>query len=121
MLDTETAIRQESVVRLQIHVCGIVQGVGFRPFVYKLAHTLRFVLLSATESEDKQLKYPTIFNSSDVAIITKMNMLETFENQTIEKSCLSTKWRSSASESRGRNETLRQTLRTGNGESRTTA
>jgi hydrogenase nickel incorporation protein HypB len=34
------------------------------------------VLLSATEGEDKPLKYPTIFNSSDVAIITKMDMAE---------------------------------------------
>ncbi|MEY2413689.1 MAG: hydrogenase nickel incorporation protein HypB, partial [Acidobacteriaceae bacterium] len=35
---------------------------------------LRFVLLSATEGEDKPLKYPTIFNSADLAIITKMDI-----------------------------------------------
>jgi hydrogenase nickel incorporation protein HypB len=40
---------------------------------------LRFVLLSATEGEDKPLKYPTIFNSSDVAIITKMDLAEAAE------------------------------------------
>ena len=36
-------------------------------------------LLSATEGEDKPLKYPTIFNSSDVAIISKMDMAEAAE------------------------------------------
>ena len=35
---------------------------------------MRAVLLSVTEGEDKPLKYPTIFNSSDVAIITKMDL-----------------------------------------------
>jgi hydrogenase nickel incorporation protein HypB len=44
------------------------------PSSYDLGEALRFVLLSVTEGEDKPLKYPTIFNSSDVAIITKMDM-----------------------------------------------
>src|SRR3981189_857183 len=43
------------------------------PSSYDLGEELRFVPLSATEGEDKPLKYPTIFNSSDVAIITKMD------------------------------------------------
>jgi hydrogenase accessory protein HypB len=34
----------------------------------------RLVLLSVTEGEDKPLKYPTIFNSADVAIITKSDL-----------------------------------------------
>ena len=41
-----------------------------------LGEELRFVLLSATEDEDKPLKYSTIFNSSDVAIITKMDLAD---------------------------------------------
>jgi hydrogenase nickel incorporation protein HypB len=49
------------------------------PSSYDLGEKLRFVLLSATEGEDKPLKYPTIFNSSDVAIITKMDMAEAAE------------------------------------------
>ena len=44
------------------------------PSSYDLGEELRLVLLSSTEGEDKPLKYPTIFNSSDVAIITKMDM-----------------------------------------------
>ncbi|MEO6964437.1 MAG: hydrogenase nickel incorporation protein HypB [Acidobacteriaceae bacterium] len=49
------------------------------PSSYDLGEELRFVLLSATEGEDKPLKYPTIFNSSDVAIITKMDLAEAAE------------------------------------------
>jgi hydrogenase nickel incorporation protein HypB len=46
------------------------------PSSYDLGEELRFVLLSATEGEDKPLKYPTIFNSSDIAVITKMDLAE---------------------------------------------
>jgi hydrogenase nickel incorporation protein HypB len=49
------------------------------PSSYDLGEELRFVLLSATEGEDKPIKYPTIFNSSDVAIITKMDLAEAAE------------------------------------------
>jgi hydrogenase nickel incorporation protein HypB len=49
------------------------------PSSYDLGEEVRFVLLSATEGEDKPLKYPTIFNSSDVAIITKMDLAEAAE------------------------------------------
>jgi hydrogenase nickel incorporation protein HypB len=49
------------------------------PSSYDLGEELRFVLLSATEGEDKPLKYPTIFNSSDVAIITKMDLANAAE------------------------------------------
>ncbi len=49
------------------------------PSSYDLGEELRFVLLSATEGEDKPLKYPTIFNSSDAAIITKMDLADACE------------------------------------------
>ena len=49
------------------------------PSSYDLGEELRFVLLSATEGEDKPLKYPTIFNTSDVAIITKMDLADAAE------------------------------------------
>ena len=49
------------------------------PSSYDLGEELRFVLLSATEGEDKPLKYPTIFNSSDVAIITKIDLAQAAE------------------------------------------
>jgi len=49
------------------------------PSSYDLGEDLRFVLLSVTEGEDKPLKYPTIFNSADVAVITKSDLAEAVE------------------------------------------
>jgi hydrogenase nickel incorporation protein HypB len=49
------------------------------PSSFDLGEDLRLVLLSVTEGEDKPLKYPTIFNSGDVAIITKTDLAEAVE------------------------------------------
>jgi hydrogenase nickel incorporation protein HypB len=49
------------------------------PSSYDLGEDLRLVLLSVTEGEDKPLKYPTIFNSADVAVITKMDLAAAVE------------------------------------------
>jgi len=49
------------------------------PSSYDLGEELRLVLLSVTEGEDKPLKYPTIFNSADLAIITKSDLATAVE------------------------------------------
>ncbi|HSY59608.1 MAG TPA: hydrogenase nickel incorporation protein HypB, partial [Terriglobales bacterium] len=49
------------------------------PASYDLGEDLRLVLMSVTEGEDKPLKYPTIFNSADVALITKIDLKEAVE------------------------------------------
>ncbi len=49
------------------------------PASYDLGEDLRMVLLSVTEGEDKPLKYPTIFNSADVAVITKIDLAAAVE------------------------------------------
>ena len=49
------------------------------PSSYDLGEDLRLVLISVTEGEDKPLKYPTIFNSADVAIVTKVDLAATVE------------------------------------------
>ena len=46
------------------------------PASYDLGENLRAVLFSVTEGEDKPLKYPTIFNTADVALITKMDIAD---------------------------------------------
>ncbi|HWF10102.1 MAG TPA: hydrogenase nickel incorporation protein HypB [Bryobacteraceae bacterium] len=46
------------------------------PASYDLGERARLVLLSVTEGEDKPLKYPSIFNSADVAVITKADLAE---------------------------------------------
>src|SRR3984885_870405 len=49
------------------------------PSSYDLGEDLRLRLLSVTEGEDKPLKYPTIFNSADVTVITKIDLAEAVE------------------------------------------
>jgi hydrogenase nickel incorporation protein HypB len=49
------------------------------PSSYDLGEDLRLVLMSVTEGEDKPLKYPTIFNSADVAVITKIDLATAVE------------------------------------------
>jgi hydrogenase nickel incorporation protein HypB len=49
------------------------------PSSYDLGEDLRLVFLSVTEGEDKPLKYPTIFNSADVAIVTKIDLANAVE------------------------------------------
>ncbi len=46
------------------------------PSSYDLGERVRVALLSVTEGEDKPLKYPTLFNSADAAVITKMDIAE---------------------------------------------
>jgi hydrogenase nickel incorporation protein HypB len=46
------------------------------PSSYDLGESLRVVLMSVTEGEDKPLKYPTIFNSADLAVVTKADLAE---------------------------------------------
>ena len=54
------------------------------PSSYDLGEKIRVALLSVTEGEDKPLKYPTLFNSADAAVITKMDIAEAcgFERDT---------------------------------------
>jgi len=61
--------------------CLFIENVGnlVCPSSYDLGEDLRLVLMSVTEGEDKPLKYPTIFNTADVAVITKMDLAEAVE------------------------------------------
>src|SRR5688572_20953089 len=49
------------------------------PSSYDLGESVRAVLLSVTEGEDKPLKYPTIFNTADLAVITKIDLADAAE------------------------------------------
>jgi hydrogenase nickel incorporation protein HypB len=46
------------------------------PSSYDLGERIRVALLSVTEGEDKPLKYPTLFNSADAAVITKIDIAD---------------------------------------------
>lgn len=47
--------------------------------VFDLGEDLQVVMVSTTEGEDKPLKYPTIFDRSDVCIVTKMDLAGVLE------------------------------------------
>lgn len=49
------------------------------PAAFDLGEDHRVVLTSTTEGEDKPLKYPTIFDGADVALVTKMDLAEILE------------------------------------------
>jgi len=54
----------------------VIENVGnlVCPADFDLGEDLRVVLLSTTEGEDKPLKYPPMFHSAHVAIVTKSDM-----------------------------------------------
>jgi hydrogenase nickel incorporation protein HypB len=54
----------------------VIENVGnlVCPADYDLGEDLRVVLLSTTEGEDKPLKYPPMFHSANVAIVTKSDL-----------------------------------------------
>lgn len=56
----------------------VIENVGnlVCPASFDLGESLRVVLLSVTEGEDKPLKYPPMFHSADVVVVTKTDMTE---------------------------------------------
>lgn len=74
----QTALEEWNLEELDIL---FIENVGnlVCPSSYDLGENLRVVLLSVTEGEDKPLKYPTIFNTADVALITKIDLAEAVE------------------------------------------
>ena len=49
------------------------------PTSWDLGESVRLALLSVTEGEDKPLKYPGLFNTSDLAALTKIDLAEACE------------------------------------------
>jgi hydrogenase nickel incorporation protein HypB len=61
---------------LQALDCLFIENVGnlVCPATFDLGEDLRLLLFSVTEGEDKPLKYPTIFNTADMVVITKTDL-----------------------------------------------
>src|ERR1700726_4479914 len=79
----EAAMVQNALEEWDLHQLDFlfIENVGnlVCPSSYDLGENLRLVLLSVTEGEDKPLKYPTIFNSADVAVVTKVDLAAAVE------------------------------------------
>jgi hydrogenase nickel incorporation protein HypB len=56
----------------------LIENVGnlVCPAAYDLGEDLRVVLLGVGEGEDKPLKYPAMFRSADVVVISKIDLAE---------------------------------------------
>lgn len=56
----------------------VIENVGnlVCPADFDLGENARIVLLSTTEGEDKPLKYPPMFHSADIAVITKTDLAQ---------------------------------------------
>ena len=46
----------ESQCRLRLHIQGVVQGVGFRPLVYKIAHQLDLTVLLRNDPDGVRIE-----------------------------------------------------------------
>ncbi len=68
------ALKQLDVKALDVLV---IENVGnlVCPAQFDLGEAVRVVLLSVTEGEDKPLKYPPIFRSADVVVVTKTDLV----------------------------------------------
>jgi hydrogenase nickel incorporation protein HypB len=75
-LDAEMVGKALDAWNLAVFDLLFIENVGnlVCPSSYDLGENLRAVLMSVTEGEDKPLKYPTIFNTADMAIITKTDL-----------------------------------------------
>jgi hydrogenase nickel incorporation protein HypB len=83
MCHLESEMVSRALNELQITDPGvlIIENVGnlVCPASYDLGEDLRVVLLSVTEGEDKPLKYPPIFQSAHVVIVSKIDLAEACE------------------------------------------
>ena len=84
----ESDMVYEAVKKLNIkdHAVLMIENVGnlVCPSMFNLGENKRIVIISTTEGEDKPIKYPDMFHSSDVCIINKIDLLP-YLNVDIEK------------------------------------
>ena len=74
----EAAMVEEQIAAWDLGTLDVlfIENVGnlVCPTSWDLGETVRVALLAVTEGEDKPLKYPGLFNTADVAVITKTDL-----------------------------------------------
>jgi hydrogenase nickel incorporation protein HypB len=77
-LDADMVTRAAEQLDLDALDVLVIENVGnlVCPADYDLGEDLRVVLLSVTEGEDKPLKYPPMFHSAHVAVLTKTDLAQ---------------------------------------------
>jgi hydrogenase nickel incorporation protein HypB len=78
MVQAELAAWEQEGLALASLQVLFIENVGnlVCPTSWDLGESLRVVLMSVTEGEDKPLKYPGLFNTADLVVLTKLDLAE---------------------------------------------
>lgn len=76
-LDSEMINKAVKELEVKDNSVLVIENVGnlVCPSLFDLGEAARVVVISTTEGEDKPLKYPTMFETSDICIINKTDLL----------------------------------------------
>jgi len=85
-LDSDLVFKAVKKLRIRNNALLMIENVGnlVCPSLFDLGESKRIVIISTTEGEDKPVKYPDMFYTSDVCIINKIDLLP-YVNTDIEK------------------------------------
>jgi hydrogenase nickel incorporation protein HypB len=76
-LDSDMIGKAVKELNVENNAVLMIENVGnlVCPSLFDLGEASRVVIISTTEGDDKPLKYPTMFQSSDICIINKTDLL----------------------------------------------
>jgi hydrogenase nickel incorporation protein HypB len=76
-LDSDMVNRAVKELNIEINSVLMIENVGnlVCPSLFDLGEATRVVIMSTTEGDDKPLKYPTMFQSSQICVINKTDLL----------------------------------------------
>ncbi|SNR68174.1 Hydrogenase nickel incorporation protein HypB [Lutibacter agarilyticus] len=76
-LESDMVYSAVKKLEMQNNAILMIENVGnlVCPSMFDLGESKRVVIISTTEGEDKPIKYPDMFHSSDVCIINKIDLL----------------------------------------------
>ena len=76
-LDSDMVNRALGKLEVSENAVLMIENVGnlVCPSLFDLGESLRVVIMSVTEGDDKPIKYPTMFHTSDICIINKTDLL----------------------------------------------
>ncbi len=85
-LESDMVFNAVKKLEVQNNAVLMIENVGnlVCPSMFDLGESKRIVIISTTEGEDKPIKYPDMFYSSDICIINKIDLLP-YVNIDIEK------------------------------------
>ncbi len=76
-LESDSVLEAVRKLAIEDHGILMIENVGnlVCPSMFDLGESKRVVIISTTEGDDKPLKYPDMFHTSDICIINKIDLL----------------------------------------------